>query len=475
MSDNNINKTAIGSPVEGNVATSKEQKKAAKLARRAAKVAEMGKNTKPLEVIPPKGQGKQNRQPSAGSNASSIGSSSNVGGSVSGGMNSSVGGSMGNMSGAQVAGSSGQGANVNANSIIGGQSVQGSDLLDKRVGLFRHLEITKRSGTADASKDIHPAILALTLQFASYTVIGSSARCSATLRAFQTVISDYRTPNGTTLSRNLTNHLSKQIDFLKTARPLSITMGNAIRWLKQEISVISIDITDDEARELLVGKIENYIRDKIEVADRVIVQSGVTQISPGDVILTFAHSTVVEQILLEAKLRGIEFTVTVVDSRPFFEGKEMVRRLSKAGIRCEYVLISGLTYVLSKVNTVFLGAHAILSNGQLYSRVGTALVAMSSKRLNIPVIVCCESLKFSNRVQLDSVTYNELGSPDDLINISIDSSPRPGPLKDWRMLPNLKLLNILYDLTPPEYIKKIVTEFGSLPPSSVPIIIREYN
>jgi translation initiation factor eIF-2B subunit delta len=61
------------------------------------------------------------------------------------------------------------------------------------------------------------------------------------------------------------------------------------------------------------------------------------------------------------------------------------------------------------------------------------------------------------------------------MNISIDSAPKPGPLKNWRDLPNLKLLNILYDLTPPEYIKKIVTEVGSLPPSSVPVIIREYN
>ncbi|KAK9488499.1 initiation factor 2 subunit family-domain-containing protein [Lipomyces starkeyi] len=432
-----------------------KKRKAEKVARRAAKVSEQGKSNKPpLEAVAParvQSQAKQGRTAIGAGNASSGG----------GGSTNSVG-------------------NVTAGNAISalttqGTAIHGTDILDKRVGLFKHLEITRRSGTADAAKDIHPAILALTLQFASYTVIGSSARCRATLRAFQTVIKDYRTPAGTTLSRNLTNHLSRQIDFLKTARPLSITMGNAIRWLKQEISVVSIDISDDQARESLMEKIETYIRDKIEVADRVIVQSAVKQISKGDVILTFSRSAVVEQVFLEANLRGIEFSVVVVDTRPFYEGKEMVRRLSNAGLRCEYVLISGLSYVLNDITSVFLGAHAVLSNGQLYSRVGTALVAMSAKRKNIPVIVCCESIKFSNRVQLDSVTFNELGSPDDLMNISIDSAPKPGPLKNWRDLPNLKLLNILYDLTPPEYIKKIVTEVGSLPPSSVPVIIREYN
>ncbi|KAK9432381.1 initiation factor 2 subunit family-domain-containing protein [Lipomyces doorenjongii] len=439
----------------------KAQRKAEKAARRAAKVSEQGKSNKPPpEAVAPgrvQSQAKQGRTASGAGNASSGGG----GGGGGGGSANSVG-------------------NVTAGNAISslttqGTAIHGTDILDKRVGLFKHLEITRRSGTADAAKDIHPAILALTLQFASYTVIGSSARCRATLRAFQTVIKDYRTPAGTTLSRNLTNHLSRQIDFLKTARPLSITMGNAIRWLKQEISVVSIDISDDQARESLREKIDTYIRDKIEVADRVIVQSAVKQISKGDVILTFSRSAVVEQVFLEANLRGIEFSVVVVDTRPFFEGKEMVRRLSNAGLRCEYVLISGMSYVLNDITSVFLGAHAVLSNGQLYSRVGTALVAMSAKRKNIPVIVCCESIKFSNRVQLDSVTFNELGSPDDLMNISIDSAPKPGPLKNWRDLPNLKLLNILYDLTPPDYIKKIVTEVGSLPPSSVPVIIREYN
>ncbi|KAK7203512.1 hypothetical protein BZA70DRAFT_250438 [Myxozyma melibiosi] len=349
------------------------------------------------------------------------------------------------------------------------------DLLDKRVSLFKHLDGTRRSGTADASKDIHPAILSLTLQIASYTVIGSSARCMATLRAFQEVIKDYRTPAGTTLSRNLTNHLSKQIDFLKTARPLSVTMGNSIRWLKQEISIVSIDVSDQHARDSLIEKIDTFIRDKIEVADRVIVQTASPQISNGDVVLTFARSQVIEQIFLEAHSRGTQFSVVVVDSRPFYEGKELVRRLSNAGLKCEYVLISGLSYVMSDATTVFLGAHAVMSNGQLYSRVGTALVAMSAKRKNVPVIVCCESLKFSKEVQLDSVTFNELGCPDDLVNISSESTPKPGPLKDWRTKPNLKLLNILFDLTPPEYIKKIVTEVGSLPPSSVPVILREYE
>jgi translation initiation factor eIF-2B subunit delta len=39
-------------------------------------------------------------------------------------------------------------------------------------------------------------------------------------------------------------------------------------------------------------------------------------------------------------------------------------------------------------------------------------------------------------------------------------------------MPNLQLLNILYDVTPAEYVNMVITEYGSLPPSSVPVVHR---
>ena len=38
-----------------------------------------------------------------------------------------------------------------------------------------------------------------------------------------------------------------------------------------------------------------------------------------------------------------------------------------------------------------------------------------AKSCNVPVLVCCETYKFSERVQTDSFVFNELGDPDDLV------------------------------------------------------------
>jgi translation initiation factor eIF-2B subunit delta len=105
----------------------------------------------------------------------------------------------------------------------------------KNLGLFfGHLYSQPRQySMVGASKDVHPAVLALGLQYSSYVICGSTARMVAMLLAFKAVIDSYQTPVGTSLARHLTNHhLSPQIDYLRGCRPLSISMGNAIRWLK---------------------------------------------------------------------------------------------------------------------------------------------------------------------------------------------------------------------------------------------------
>ena len=69
-------------------------------------------------------------------------------------------------------------------------------------------------------------------------------------------------------------------------------------------------------------------------------------------------------------------------------------------------------YSYFQVTKVFLGAHALLANGYVMSRVGTAQVALVAKSFNVPVLVCCETYKFSDRVQTDSFVFNEVGEYD---------------------------------------------------------------
>ena len=250
-------------------------------------------------------------------------------------------------------------------------------------------------------------------------------------------------------------------------------MGNAIRWLKLEISNVDPDKAESKAKADLCDAIDNFIRERITVADQVIATSAAEKIRDGDVILTFAKSSIVQQTIVEAHNKGTKFRVIVVDSRPLFEGKNLARTLANLGLEVQYSSIHGISHAIKDATRIFLGAHAMMSNGRLYSRVGTAIVAMTATEADIPVIVCCESIKFTDKVALDSIVTNELAPPDELTlrstasNVSSSTS-----LSSWRDSPNLQLLNLMYDVTPAEYISMVTTEYGSLPPSSVPVVHR---
>lgn len=268
-----------------------------------------------------------------------------------------------------------------------------------------------------------------------------------------------------------------------------------------------------DAKTSLCEFIDNFIREKITVADQVIAGSAAQKVQNGDVIVTFAGSSIVKQTLLDAHRQGKTFRVSIIDSRPLFEGKNLARALATAGLDVQYSLINGISHAIKDATKVFLGAHAMTSNGRLYSRVGTALVAMSAKEraggVEVPVIVCCETVKFTDRVALDSIVVNEIADADELVSthppqqvtglsdpvssvpdakggpsgkpmLQQPSAQEPNPalknasspLKDWRDTPNLQLLNLMYDVTPAEYVDMVVTEMGSLPPSAVPIVHR---
>ncbi len=125
---------------------------------------------------------------------------------------------------------------------------------------------------------------------------------------------------------------------------------------------------------------------------------------------------------------------------------------------------------------------------------GTAQVAnIVASVAHTPVLVCAETYKFWERAQSDAFEFNELGDPDDIWrgprgsqddwkkprNDSVVLASLPDGIEEWRNKvtttthkPNLRLLNLAYDVVPPELVSAVVTELGILPTTSVPVVLR---
>ncbi|KAE9464015.1 hypothetical protein C3L33_04189, partial [Rhododendron williamsianum] len=296
------------------------------------------------------------------------------------------------------------------------------------------------------------------LQCLAGDISGGNDRCITMLHAFREAIEDYSTPPEKTLARDLTARINTYVSFLIECRPLSISMGNAIRFLKARIAKLALNLSESEAKANLCSDIDRFINEKIILADKVIVRHAATKIRDGDVLLTYGSSSVVEMVLLHAHELGKKFRVVVVDSRPKLDGQTLLRRLVGKGLSCTYTHINAVSYIMPEVTRVFLGAASVLSNGTVYSRVGTACVAMVAHAFQVPVLICCEAYKFHERVQLDSICSNELGNPD--IISKVPGRMHVNHLDNWTNKENLQLLNLLYDATPSDYISMIITDYG---------------
>jgi translation initiation factor eIF-2B subunit delta len=357
---------------------------------------------------------------------------------------------------------------------------QTSSRVQKPTELFAHLPqyrslpvevVAERAAAASIPLEC----VRLGQRMADGTIRGANARCMAFFEMLSAAVSAFQPPPGRSFGREFVPLLNSMIAFLVSCRPLNPAMGNAVKAVKAELGRLNQDLSlsESDARSAVLSFLSAFVQEKLRYARVALAKRGASQLQDGDVVLTYSHSTAVESVLLAAAEAGTDFSVVVVDSRPLFEGRTLLRRLLAAGVPCEYVLLNAVELGLSQATKVAIGAAGVMSNGAVVSRVGTAAVAMAAAAAHVPVMVCAESYKFAERVQLDCITYNELGDPEALFEGA--GAEGEALRQEWERNDNLSMLNLTYDATPAAFVSVIVTEVGALPPTSVPAVLREYR
>ena len=323
-----------------------------------------------------------------------------------------------------------------------------------------------------AEKSIPVACISLGAQMLEGSIRGTNNRSLAFLQMIDTAISSFELSEGQSFTREFTIAVKNMVSFLVRCRTLSPAVGNVVKSIKAELGRLAqTNLSNQEARNEFHRFIATFSQDKITMAQQALAGTAAEKINNGDIILTYSRSTTVEQTLKQAASSGKKFSVVIADGSPLFEGKGLLTELLRVGIPCEYMLLNSLETGMNLANKVMLGAAAVMSNGAVLSRAGTAAVAMSATLAHVPVIICSETYKFHERIQLDSITNNELADPAGLLQNVRTQDVKDGIAKGS----NLSLLNIVYDTTPADFITVIITEVGALPPTSVPVVLREYR
>ena len=294
---------------------------------------------------------------------------------------------------------------------------------------------------------IHSSIIKLGLRMNRGLIEGSLESCLFLMSAVRDVVKDFRLPKGGVISRDLSDRLNIQVEFVNKMRPMTISMKNSIDKVQSDISDVSAALSEFEARKMLVESIEKYINEEISCALQAITEYGSSKVSNGDVVLIYGHSIEVQHILYAAFADGKEFDVIVVDSSPHNSGMKLVQflkeldrdkmdfrtydrrsvdgssfsrggsrdsessdgRRKKNRINISYIHINSIVHIMNDVSRIILGVDAIFANGYVMARAGCAQLAMIAHKHNVPIIVCCETFGFADTVPTDAFVVNEIG------------------------------------------------------------------
>ena len=194
---------------------------------------------------------------------------------------------------------------------------------------------------------------------------------------------------------------------------------------------------------LVFGKKETL--EKIQRNKERISKHGQNILKKKNIIFTHCHSSTVLSIIEEGlnKKKGIETYNT--ETRPLFQGRITSKELAQLKIPNTQIIDSAMRFGIKQSNLVLLGADSILNNGKVINKIGSELVAETSKKLKKPLYICSTYWAFDPNSLHNKETPIEQRSKKEI----------------WKASPkNTRILNPAFEKINPKLIKGIISEYG---------------
>lgn len=93
----------------------------------------------------------------------------------------------------------------------------------------------------------------------------------------------------------------------------------------------------------------------------------------------------------------------------------MAARLAACGIETTVIPDAAVFAMMSRVNKVVIGTHAVMANGGLLARSGAHVLAAAAKHHSTPVVVLTGMYKLTPIYAYDQDTHNTLLSPNSVM------------------------------------------------------------
>lgn len=248
---------------------------------------------------------------------------------------------------------------------------------------------------------------------------------------------------------------------LKT-RPTAVSLPNAIRFIMHRVKTAHRENASlKDLRRITIEAGSAFIQNSKRAIDQ-IREIGAKRIEDGDCIITHCNSAAVIAVLTTAFNQGKKLEVFISETRPRFQGRITAKALCDVGVTTTLIVDSAVRYFMAKMDKSIVGADAVAANGAVVNKIGTSMMALAANESRVPFFVAAETYKFSPETMVGQLVKIEERDPFEVLS-----------REKLKEMPNLRIRNPSFDVTPPEFIDLIITEKGIIPPQAAVMIIKE--
>ncbi|KAI5342154.1 PREDICTED: translation [Prunus dulcis] len=222
----------------------------------------------------------------------------------------------------------------------------------------------------------------------------------------------------------------------------------------------------------VIEAVNELIQD-IGTCHEQIAEQAVEHIHQNEVILTLGSSKTVLEFLCAANEKKRSFRVFVAEGAPRYQGHLLAKELVARGLQTTLITDSAVFAMISRVNMVIVGAHAVMANGGVIAPVGLNMVALAAQRHAVPFVVLAGSHKLCPLYPHNpEVLLNELRSPSELLDFGEFSDCMD--FGSGTASPLLHVVNPTFDYVPPKLVSLFITDTGGHNPSYMYRLIADY-
>jgi len=281
---------------------------------------------------------------------------------------------------------------------------------------------------------------------------GGSAFGGRAALAFKLVASD--------ASIGTVDHLFSRLDEVAAAllaeKPTMATIHNA-RALIVEKSRQQVNRAELAGLKAAVIQRADRFMQQSGQALQQLGQVGANLIEAGQTIMMHSFSRSLMSVFEQAQRAGKSFAVICTESRPTHESRWAIEQLTGQGIPVTFGLDAAMAVLISEADWCLAGADSVGIDGSVANKIGTYQLALLAHHFGKPFYVATEVIKLQRQTQAGHPIHLEQRPARELLEVeTVTQTPQ-----------RVTVRHPFFDLTPPAYIRALITEQGLLSPGAI--------